>query len=75
LTGSHDRRATFSIRSRRSPIAARESGITLYDYVTGEPYCARMLAGELVHAKGACATVAARTTVVAPPATDKSDTQ
>jgi hypothetical protein len=51
------------------------AGITLYDDVTGEPYCARMHAGELVHAKGACAGAAGRTAVVAPPSTDKSDGQ
>jgi Chaperone of endosialidase len=46
------------------------SGITLYDDVTGEPYCARMHAGELVHAKGVCANGPGRTTVMARPSGD-----
>ncbi|MFA6095295.1 MAG: hypothetical protein WC767_00400, partial [Candidatus Paceibacterota bacterium] len=41
---------------------AKPTGITIYDSVTGEPYCLRMMAGVMASTAGKCGTLPATTT-------------
>jgi uncharacterized protein YjiK len=51
---------------------SRPSGITIYDTVTGEPYCMQMASGAMVSVKGICGEVTVPTTEEEEETTDET---